>query len=179
MLCGHFVMAAVPDLQDRLMKRYPTARREYGATTGLSAQYLEAIGEEPDYGEEEDDMTATERARSTLTRDRHVEEAEEVSSFLETELHDELFRKQLVLGRCVPVAVKLICSDIDHHCVQREAEARLARAKKDVPSHGKPAAAKRQREEDDAMRVSLWSGLLAEMGLCRVRLTSSSSCRIS
>ena len=65
-------------LQDREMKKYPAARRE-ARPLGITAQYLEAMDEEPDY---DDDLTATERARSDLAKGRRFDEAAEVREFL-------------------------------------------------------------------------------------------------
>lgn len=62
-------------MQDREMKKYPTvSRREY-RPAGITPQFLETIEDEPDYSEDED-LTATERARSALQRRPRDEEDE-------------------------------------------------------------------------------------------------------
>ena len=57
-----------PYLQDKEMRKYPApvSRREY-RPAGITSQFLETIEDEPEYSDDED-MTATERARSALQR---------------------------------------------------------------------------------------------------------------
>ena len=52
----------------------PTNRREY-RPAGITPQFLETMEDEPDYSDEED-LTATERARSALQRQSRDEDEE-------------------------------------------------------------------------------------------------------
>ena len=59
------------------MKKYPAVQRRGYRPAGITPHFLETIEDEPDYSDE-DDLTATERARSALQRRKLDEEEFEV-----------------------------------------------------------------------------------------------------
>lgn len=63
------------------MKKYPAVPRRDYRPAGITPHFLETMEDEPDYSDE-DDLTATERARAALQRRQLEEEDGEVEILL-------------------------------------------------------------------------------------------------
>ena len=67
----------VNGLQEKEMKKFPTKAPRINRPPGMTADFIEAMGDGQDY-EDDEELTATERARSSLQR-RGLKAEEEVS----------------------------------------------------------------------------------------------------
>lgn len=65
-------------IQEKEMKKYPAVQRREYRPAGITPHFLETIEDEPDYSDDED-LGATERARSALQRRAMEDEDLEVS----------------------------------------------------------------------------------------------------